>query len=396
VGGTNAGNDRAGANLSTVPLFDLIALGLVGLMALTGFRRGLVAGVLSLVGLIGGAYVGSQLGPSLVGGEYTRWLPLVALVTAMLFGAVGQALGSVLGRHLRHGLVVLGPLRAVDTVGGAALGAATGLAFLWVVGAVLLYIPGQAGLRRQVQDSTILSTLNDRLPPARVIDELARIDPFAAIAGPAASVAPPDPAVLGTAGVNAAALSVVRVVGDACGLAIEGSGWVAAPGLVVTSAHVVAGVDTPRVDRNDGGPLLRARVVAFDRHDDIAVLRVAGLKRRPLRLADPVNGTAAALLGYPANGPYAETPVRVGKDVQIIGRDAYGRFPTSRRVTTIRGSVHGGNSGGPAVDARGRVLTTVFARRPGGDGGYGVPTESVRAALRRVGPTAISTDCVDR
>ena len=379
-----------------MPLFDLIALGLVGLMALAGLRRGLVAGVLSLAGLIGGAYVGAQVGPTVVGSDYTRWLPLVALGTAMLFAAVGQALGVMLGRHLRRGLVVLGPLRVFDSVGGAVLGAAIALTFLWVVGAVLLYVPGQTELRRYVQSSTILSTLNDRLPPGRLIDELARIDPFAAIAGPSASVGPPDPAVLGTAGVNAAALSVVRVVGDACGLGIEGSGWVAAPGLVVTSAHVVAGVDEPRVDRNDGGRLLRAQVVAFDRHNDIAVLRVAGLKQRPLPLAGSAPGTAAALLGYPANGPYVETPVRVGEDVQIIGRDAYGHFPTSRVVTTLRGSVRGGNSGGPAVDARGRVLTTVFARRPGGDGGFGVPSELVRAALGEVGSKVIRTECVDR
>jgi S1-C subfamily serine protease len=251
-------------------------------------------------------------------------------------------------------------------------------------------------LRRYVQSSTILSTLNDRLPPGRLIDELARIDQFAAIAGPSASVGPPDPGLLGAAGVSSAALSVVRIVGYACGLGIEGSGWVAAPGLVVTSAHVVAGVDRPRVDRNDGGPLLRAQVVAFDRHNDIAVLRVARLKQRPLPLADPAPGTAAALLGYPGNGPYVETPVRVGKDARIIGRDAYGHFPTSRVVTTLRGSVRGGNSGGPVVDARGRVLTTVFARRPGGDGGYGVPAELVRVALGRVGSQVIRTDCVDR
>ena len=41
--------------------------------------------------------------------------------------------------------------------------------------------------------------------------------------------------------VSAARGSVVRVLGTACGLGIEGSGWVAAPGVVVTNAHVVAG-----------------------------------------------------------------------------------------------------------------------------------------------------------
>ena len=174
------------------------------------------------------------------------------------------------------------------------------------------------------------------IPPTRLIDTLARIDPFGAIAGPAAGVDEPDAAVLDSPGVSAAALSVVRVIGDACGLGIEGSGWVAGRELVVTNAHVVAGVDAPRVDRNDGD-LLDARVVSFDKTNDIAVLRVPGLAARPLRLADAVEGTPGGLLGYPRNGPYTETAVRVGRVVGIVGRDAYGSFPTPREVTTIRG-----------------------------------------------------------
>jgi S1-C subfamily serine protease len=299
------------------------------------------------------------------------------------------------GRNLRRALLVLGPLRVFDNIGGGALGAATGVALCWAVGAVLLYLPGQTELRSYARDSTILSKLNDELPPTRVIDALASIDPFAVLAGPAATVGPPDPAVLDTAGVNAAALSVVRVIGEACGLGIEGSGWVAQPGLVVTNAHVVAGMRDPRIDRNDGD-LLDAHVVSFDRVNDIAVLRVPGLAARPLRLTDAVEGAPAALLGYPGNGPYEETPVRLGRTVRIVGRDAYGTFPTSRRVVTLRGSVRSGNSGGPVVDAEGRVVTTAFARRAGTDGGYGVPSSIVREAISRAGAAAIETPCLER
>ncbi len=378
--------------MSTV---DWIALALIVLAALSGFRRGLVVGVFSLAGLALGAYLGARVGPSLVGGAEARWLPLVVLGGAILSAAVGQAIGVMIGRNLRRGLLVLGPLRVFDNVGGGMLGAVTGLVLCWVVGAVFLYIPGQTELRRYAQDSTILSTLNQEFPPNRLIDALARIDPFAALAGPAARVDPPSSAVLDSAGVNAAALSVVRVIGYACGLGVEGSGWVAAPGLVVTNAHVVAGIDKPRVDRNDG-VLLDARVVSFDKVNDVAVLRVAGLKASPLRLAGAVEGTPGGMLGYPGNGPYTETAVRVGRTVQIVGRDAYGHFPTPRRVTTIRGTIRSGNSGGPVVDAQGRVITTVFAQRAGTDGGYGVPTGIVRAAIARAGTEALETSCVDR
>lgn len=374
---------------------DLIALALIAVTALTGFRRGLVVGVFSLAGLAVGFYLGARVVPSLVGGDFARWLPLVALGGALLCAGVGQAIGAMAGRSLRRALLVLGPLRLFDNVGGGLLGAVTGLALCWAVGAVLLYLPGQTELRRYAQDSEILSALNEELPPERLIDTLANIDPFATLAGPAAGVEPPDPDVLDSAGVTAAALSVVRVVGNACGLGIEGSGWVAGPGLIVTNAHVVAGITRPRVDRSDGD-LLDARVVWFDKVNDVAVLRVAGLKARPLPLADAVEGTPGGLLGYPGNGPYVETAVRVGRVVQIVGRDAYGSFPTSRRVTTIRGVIRSGNSGGPVVDAQGRVITTVFAQRAGTDGGYGVPTAIVRAAIARAGTEALETPCVDR
>ena len=373
---------------------DLIALAVIVLSALAGFRRGLVVGVFSLAGLALGAYVGARVGPSIVG-ERARWLPVVALGGAILVASVGRAIGAMIGRHLRRGLLVLGPLRVFDNVGGAMLGLAIGVVLCWAIGAVLLYTPGQTELRRYAQDSAVLSRLNTEYPPSRLIDTLANIDPFATLAGPAAGVGAPDPAVLNSSGVNGAALSVVRVIGHACGLGIEGSGWVAAKGLVVTNAHVVAGVDSPRVDRNDG-VLLDATVVSFDKINDIAVLRVRGLTARPLPLIDAVENTPGALLGYPRNGPYAETPVRVGREAQIIGRDAYGTFPTPRRVTTLRGSVQSGNSGGPVVDAEGRVLTTVFAQRSGTDGGYGVPSSIVRTALVTAGETAIRAPCVDR
>jgi S1-C subfamily serine protease len=375
--------------------FDLIAIAVISLAALSGFRRGLVTGVFSLGGLFIGFVLGARVVPMFVSGDLRPWLPLVGLTGAMIFGAIGQTVGAKFGRSLRQALIVLGPLRLFDNVAGGFLGAAIGVALCWALGAVLLYLPGHSELRTYARDSSILSTLNNELPPAHLIDALARIDPFAVLAGPAPGVAKPDPAVLDSAGINRAALSVVRVIGDACGLGIEGSGWVAGKGLVVTNAHVVAGVAEPRIDRNDGR-LLPATVVFFDKTNDLAVLRVPDLTAKPLPITDAVKGTPAGMLGYPGNGPYRETPVRVGDDVTIIGRDAYGSFPTSRKVTTLRGTIHSGNSGGPVVDAEGRVITTVFARRAASDGGYGVPTDVVRGALASVGTTPIETHCVDR
>ena len=76
---------------------------------------------------------------------------------------------------------------------------------------------------------------------------------------------------------------------------------------------------------------------------------------------EPSRGTAAAVLGYPENGPYAAAPARLGETQETISEDSYGRGPIRRPIVSLRGSVRSGNSGGPLVDDGGRVLGTVFA-----------------------------------
>ena len=194
-------------------------------------------------------------------------------------------------------------------------------------------------------------------------------------------------------GVRTASPSVVRVLGTACGLGIEGSGWVVRPGLVVTAAHVVAGEhDTSVVPST--GRALAAEAVAFDSHDDLAILRVPGLTAPPLRLVDPRAGTPVAIVGYPLNGPLNATAGRIGSTATVFAQDAYGNVPTRRTVTSLSGSVEHGNSGGPAVDASGAVQTTVFAARASGGGGYGIPASVIRRDLSSVRGPVSTRSCV--
>lgn len=375
-------------------MLDIGALVVIGLAALTGFRRGLVVGACSLGGLAAGAYVGAKVAPHILRGEASVYPPLVALAGAVVGAGVGQWLAVTAGRSIRE-LLQIGLLRALDDVGGALLGAATGFVFVWFIASVLLYTPGDSNLRRAVQRSHIAGSLTGAFPPSRIIDVLARIDPFDALVGPRVDVRPGDPALLRDPQVLAAGKSVVRVIGTACGLGIEGSGWIAAPGYVVTNAHVVAGVQHPRVDRY-GGQAWRADVVAFDPRDDLAVLHVAGLSGRPLPIAIPQKGTAVAILGYPEDRPLRGVAGRLGKTVATFVRDAYGRFPVARGVTPIRAEIRPGNSGGPAVDANGRVRAIVFARRAGQEGGFAVPVQLVGKLVReaRLG-NAVGTPCAE-
>ncbi len=361
-------------------LIDWIAVLIVVLLALTGLRKGLIVGVLSLAGVVAGAVIGARVAPHfLSGGARSPYTPLVALAGAAFLAIVLEGIGTIVGSMLREGLR-LPTLRTLDSFGGLALGAATGLAIVWVLGAVALLIPGQTNLRHRVQRSLILSELNDLVKPAQILHALARVDPFPTIEGPFAPVKPPDPHVIRDPGIRQAARSVVRVLGTACGLAVEGSGWVARPGLVVTAAHVVAGQSSTTVELSNGNRY-SARPVAFDSKNDVAALRVSGLHARPLRLVAPEPGTAVAIVGYPQNGPLTVTPGRIGKTTAFLTRDAYGRGPVLRTVTSLRGRVRHGNSGGPAVDSSGNVETTVFAARVGSSGGYGVPEGPVARAL---------------
>ena len=373
---------------------DWIALLVVAVAALLGFRKGLVASALSLVGVVAGAYLGARIAPHLLpGGDNSPFTPLVGLGGAAIGAVLLEMVGTMAGSSLR-GAMRVPPLRLLDSIGGLAVGSAAGLALVWIGGAVALHFPGQREGRRAVQQSLVLTELNRLVPPSRIMEAIERVDPFPAIRGPALPLQRPDPEVLRRPGIAEAAPSVVRVLGTACGLAVSGSGWVARPQLVVTSAHVVAGQRDTTIELGAGsGQRLRARAVVFDARNDIAVLRVRGLRARPLAMSDPQPGENVAVLGYPENGPFTATAGVLGNTTAVIAEDAYGHGPVRRTVTSLRGNVRHGNSGGPAVNEAGEVEATIFAARVGSRGGYGVPSEIVERAIGRARGTVSTGAC---
>ncbi len=353
-------------------------------MAVWGYQQGLIAGGLALVGFAAGAFLGSRLGPLLLeDGSHSPYAPLSALLGAVLIGGLFASGFELLGFHLRHRLGER--IGLLDGFGGSVLVGCLGLFLVWIGGAVALQTPGARELREPIQRSAILQELNGVLPPSGpILQALARFDPFPSISGPSANVRAPDPKIGRDPDVAAARRSVVRVLGTACGLGVQGSGWVAGRGIVVTNAHVVAGQDDTTVQVGGDGPGLDAQAIWFDPRNDLSILRVPGISGLP-RLAMNANadsGTAAAVLGFPENGSYTVAPARLGGTSTVITQDAFGRGPVERTITSLRGEVRPGNSGGPVVDRAGRVLATIFAaatRRQ--RTGYGVPDSLVRNAL---------------
>src|SRR3954470_1227717 len=230
-------------------------------MAMWGFLQGLIVGALSLAGFLAGAIAGARLAPLLLsGGSSSPYAPLFALLGALVLGGLFAMGLESLGFRLR-GLLV-GPLGIIDSVGGAILLAAVGFGVAWLFGAVALQTPGARELRRDIQRSKILSTLNKHLPPSgSFLNALARFDPFPAVEGRIPLLPRPNGRVARDPEVRAATRSTVRILGTACGLGIEGSGWIAAPGLVVTNAHVVAGEDDTTVQPQGDGARYDASAV---------------------------------------------------------------------------------------------------------------------------------------
>jgi len=367
------------------------------LFGLVGIAKGFLIGALSLAGFAGGAWLGTRLGPDLLGIDNTSpYAPLFGLLGAIVAGLILSAGAEGLAGRLR-GQVRSAGFAAVDGLLGFALSIALALGLAWVVGVIVLQTPGVRAWRGEVQRSEILTRLNAVLPSDSLLKSLARFDRFPSIDGPEVDVGPPQRGAARDPEVRAAAPSVVRILGTACGLGVSGSGWVSAGGLVVTNAHVVAGQDDTVVQPGGSGPRLAATAVAFDSRNDVAVLRVASLRAPALRMAREVKPTEpGAVLGFPLNGSYDVRPARIGATRTAISRDAYGRGPVRREITSFRGTVQPGNSGGPIVDVAGRVSATVFAKSVGGSpaGGYAVPNEIVSRALNGASGPVDTGPCV--
>ena len=373
----------AARSVVALTLIDVGIIVFAAFFAFVGFARGFLIGVLSLVGFAGGAYLGTRFGPHLLSeGNASPFAPLFGLLGALIGGVILSAGAESIGGAMRSGIRSPG-LAAFDGALGSVLAIALALGLAWLVSVIVLQTPGIRDLRRPIQRSAILKELNALLPADSVLNALARFDPIPSIRGPQADVERPRSRYADDPDVQAAGRSVVRVLSNACGLGVAGSGWVAAPGVVVTNAHVIAGADNIAVQANGSDGRDDATAIAFDSRNDVAVLRVPSLDRPALRFAREVKPTEpGAVLGFPRNGPFRVVAARIADTSSVVTNDAYGRGRVRKQVTSFRAAVEPGNSGGPIVDLAGRVSGTVFSKVVlGPEGGYAVPNAIVRDAL---------------
>lgn len=375
---------------------DLIVAVMVGAAALGGYRLGFLARVTSWLGLGLGVIVAGRFLPTALralSSNDTAYRASVAVLVLLGGAFAGQAIGLMVGLRV-HKFLPIGPIRMVDRGVGGALGAAGVLLSFWLfVLPWLVDLPGWPA--QQARTSTFARVIDQYAPDApdrfqalrRLIGERNFPEVFDKL-GPAPETGPP-PAETGFApGVQErVAASTVKVQGTACKRVQEGSGFAAAPNLVATNAHVVAGVDEPSVMRPDGRRL-PATIVYFDSDRDLALLRVNNLNQTPLPIATAKQGARGAVFGHPGGQDELRVaPARISQQVTARGRDLYDVKRTDRDVFVLASTLHPGDSGGALTDLEGRVIGVAFAIAPDQPNtAYALTSKELQAAL--AGPRA--------
>lgn len=384
---------------------DLIAVLLVILALLLGFRSGALPQVGGLLGAIaGGALVVlalPTLADPLMSVEPT-FRPFLVLGLLLLAVGLGESIGSAIGRRAAYALGT-GVLGAADRVAGGFVGMAQALLVVWLVGGLLAIGP-ISRLNEAAQTSTAVRGLNAILPPpgevaadlGEMLDESGLPEVFIGLEPlPLAPVDLPEDETARRIG-EAAIASTFRISAETCGYLSSGSGAVVGDDLIVTNAHVVAGAGRRGVqvvsasgDRHD------ARVVLFDPQLDVALLRADGLDAPALPFAerDPRRGAAGAALGFPGGGGLTVVPAAVAGSYPATGLDIYGEAKVRRELLELHAQIERGDSGGPFVLVDGSIGGLVFAEaRTDPEVGYALTATSV---AERIGPELDRTEAVD-
>ena len=373
-------------------LLDGVIVLLVGLSIVAGFRRGAALQLVTYTGLLLGLLAGALLGPSVARLADDPFVQAaLALGTLLALAAVGDAIGWWIGRHV-WAAARRSRLDPIDAGAGSVVAGAATLLVTWFLAFNLVQGPFSS-VSQQIRGSAIVRGLDAVLPRppmllAQVRSFLDRFGfPEVFVGLPPAPAGPVDPPTAAQAreAFLAADQSTFRIVGAACGRIQEGSGFFLDGGLVVTNAHVVAGVQVPRIQSQNGGEIPGA-VVAFDPDRDLAVLRVDPTVAEPLPVAPGIanRGTAGAVVGYPGGGDLTGVKAAVRREMTAVGRDIYGRDTVEREIYELQTHVVPGNSGGPFVTSNGVVTGVVFAASTSNDGvGYALTTGELRPVLSR-------------
>lgn len=388
---------------------DLVILASAGFATWTGYRRGAMLQVFSWGGFAVGLFVGTWFAPRIIslfgvdaGNEGRPIFTLVAwLGIAFLLEGVVAAMAIRLRKKITNTAV-----NRTDRVLGSIVAALLSLVGFWLMGVTLRRGPSPA-VSAAVKESAILRAIDEIAPPPPAI--MAEIGRFLRNSGfpevfaqlnpsLAPGVAPPPAALAGDREILAAAEITYKIESRGCGGVVDGSGFPVGGDLLVTAAHVVAGTRDTTVIPATGRQTFKGTVVYIDSRKDIAIVRVRTNGRVFVVEDDAAKrNTDGAAIGFPGGGKRTISPARVRVRTNARGYDIYSRRSVTRTIYVLRASVRQGNSGGPFVDADGKVRGMIFAAsRENSEESYALAESEIFAAVGKAkGQTkAVATgDC---
>lgn len=180
----------------------------------------------------------------------------------------------------------------------------------------------------------------------------------------------------------------------------HGSGFIVAPGVVVTNSHVVNSGSEFFVIRNGtgGDSKIEARVMLVSRKNDIAILSAPGLKGPALTIAagEPAQGVDVWALGFPeladafsADDRALATLTSGNVSRVLLGHAMTGGSQTTRLVQHTA-LIAPGSSGGPLFDGCYRVVgvNTQISSQNGSTYVFAIASSVLPALLRDAGVRA--------
>ena len=370
-------------------LADLIIVLILLLMFFRGSRIGFIREIFATSSFILSIFLGALLIPLIIRhisnpNSKSIWAIVLMAIFILTILTIGEFTGDLFRQKF-----VKKELVKTDRILGGALRLIGALIVIWLIAAIFIQFPNQ-NLKSQIQQSTIIGGLDKSLPNAP--DLLSKIGNIIAPNGFPLAFIGNEPVVskhieLNSSNslnnsVNQNEASVVKIEGIGCGGIVEGSGFVAAHDLVITNAHVVAGIYAPYIYDQNGQR--RAKVIYFDPGLDVAVLSASDLKGMPLTIDTEkvYGGTIGAIMGYPGGHSLQAKTAAIIEQIDATGKNIYGQGITKRNILVLEGNIEPGNSGGPFIGSSGQVEGLIFAKSTVyEDQGYAITMPEIEKAL---------------
>ncbi len=187
--------------------------------------------------------------------------------------------------------------------------------------------------------------------------------------------------------------SVFQIKGLGCNSLQYGTGFFVEENIVVTNAHVVAGVNSPRIIHN--GDEYDLDFISLDPNSDLAILRSENFSSKPLQLGEAEEGEFGTILAFVKDGNKVITEVKIREKILAVGKDIFGQPGESREALSLEARIESGFSGAPVLNEDSAVVGVVFSRsRGGGSTAYAVQSSEVKKILKKEPDLGSSTSCI--